>query len=167
MTARSPRCARAPQSGEGAEAAIGAAQPQRRRLPRPLAPLTAARPSARPRNRLPSLPLRIPVFIDTVTHVLALIFAMYLQRVVAMVVSGLRGGYLGAEAAIRFSNESKYTDINMDTSLIDEAAGMALALAGMAFQIWQGFGLPFPLNLLLLPVVVFEYVLQWQVLFAL
>ncbi len=41
--------------------------------------------------------------------------------------------------------------------------GYALSACGLWFQLKMGFRLPFPVNLLLLPVTVFEYVLVWLV----
>lgn len=108
---------------------------------------------------------RVPVFLDTITHVIALVVAMLVQRVVSAIVSGLRGGFMASQTAIRFTNEMGYSKIDEETSLIDESAGLLIAACGITFQLMQGFALPFPFNLLLLPVVIFEYVLQWQVTF--
>ncbi|KAG8466053.1 hypothetical protein KFE25_005623 [Diacronema lutheri] len=107
----------------------------------------------------------VPVFLDTITHVIALVVAMLVQRVVSAIVSGLRGGFMASQTAIRFTNEMGYSKIDEETSLIDESAGLLIAACGITFQLMQGFALPFPFNLLLLPVVIFEYVLQWQVTF--
>ena len=44
-------------------------------------------------------------------------------------------------------------------------AGHALALAGFFFQIACGFALPFPLNLILLPLRLLEWWLAWTISF--
>jgi hypothetical protein len=41
--------------------------------------------------------------------------------------------------------------------------GYGLALVGLVFQLTSGFALPFPLNILLFPVTLLEYVLVWLV----
>ena len=46
---------------------------------------------------------------------------------------------------------------------LDEIVGYSLAAAGFFFQIRYGFGLPFPLNILLLPVSMAEWFILWSV----
>ena len=53
-----------------------------------------------------------------------------------------------------------------DTSYFDEAVGYSLAALGVAWQLATAFSLPFPLNLLLLPLTVVEWFLRWQVTFG-
>ena len=46
---------------------------------------------------------------------------------------------------------------------MDEAIGYVLAAVGFIFQLQAGFSLFFPLNLLLLPLSMVEWVLRWQI----
>ena len=50
-----------------------------------------------------------------------------------------------------------------DDSHVDEAIGYVLAAVGFIFQLQAGFSLFFPLNLLLLPLSMVEWVLRWQI----
>jgi uncharacterized protein involved in cysteine biosynthesis len=103
------------------------------------------------------------VVIDTVVHILALIFAWTLQMIVSSVTSGLRGGMLASRSFIDFSNERGWSKIDDDQTMLDEAIGVLLAGAGIFFQLANGFRLPLPFNLILLPLIVAEWWLRWQV----
>ena len=50
-----------------------------------------------------------------------------------------------------------------DESYLDEAVGYSLAAFGFAFQILNGFNLPFPLNLIFLPLTIIEWFLRLQI----
>ena len=50
-----------------------------------------------------------------------------------------------------------------ETSLLDEALMYALAAAGFAFQIATLFTLPFPLDLVCLPLTLVEWLLEVQI----
>ena len=50
-----------------------------------------------------------------------------------------------------------------DESYLDEAVGYSLAAFGFAFQILNGFNLPFPLNLIFLPLTIIEWFLRIQI----
>ena len=49
------------------------------------------------------------------------------------------------------------------TAYLDEAVGYALAAFGFSFQIFNGFSLPFPLNLVFLPLTIIEWFLRLQI----
>lgn len=53
--------------------------------------------------------------------------------------------------------------IDHEKTIIDEVAGYALAVLGLWFQLSSGFGIPFPLNLLLLPFSFAEWFLMYFV----
>ena len=51
-------------------------------------------------------------------------------------------------------------------SYLDEAIAYPLACVGLGTQLYYGFRLAFPLNLVLLPLTVVEWILEWQVVFG-
>jgi hypothetical protein len=64
---------------------------------------------------------------------------------------------------LEYLSRQKILHIDADKSYWDEVVGYLLAALGLYFQLSRGFSLPFPLNLLLLPVTVAEYFLIWIV----
>ena len=50
-----------------------------------------------------------------------------------------------------------------EESYIDEAIGYSLAACGFLFQFWSGFSLPFPLNIIFLPLSIIEWFLRIQI----
>ena len=52
------------------------------------------------------------------------------------------------------------------TTYLDEAVGYSLAAVGFAFQLSCGFSLPFPLNIIFLPLEIIEWFLRWQTTFG-
>lgn len=64
---------------------------------------------------------------------------------------------------LEYLSEMKYVQINHEETMLDEIVGYGLALVGLYFQLAFGFGLPFPLNILLFPFRIAEYVLIWLV----
>lgn len=54
----------------------------------------------------------------------------------------------------------------LDNTVVDEVIGALIFAAGFSFQLFHSFSVPFPVNLVLLPVSVIEWVLRWQITFA-
>ena len=85
--------------------------------------------------------------------------------------SGLRGGGMFADGLIAYLQENELMDkvpliaqpFNPEESLLDEAIGYSLAALGFGFQIFNGFALPFPLNLVFLPLTIVEWFLRIQI----
>ena len=50
-----------------------------------------------------------------------------------------------------------------DKTYFDEMIGYGLAAAGFYFQLTSGFALPFPLNLVFLPLSIVEWILRLQI----
>lgn len=73
---------------------------------------------------------------------------------------------MASTSFIDFTNERRWTDINQEETYIDEAAAFTIAALGVYFQLSHFLSLPFPLNVILFPVSVFEIFLQWQVTFG-
>jgi len=64
--------------------------------------------------------------------------------------------------------DSKHDDdgsknaVGLDALLqIEFVLGYLLALCGIVFQLSFGFSLPFPLNVILFPITIIEYILVW------
>ncbi len=51
----------------------------------------------------------------------------------------------------------------MDETYVDEVIQWSIALIGFYFQFSSGFSLSFPLNVLLLPFTILEYMITWAV----
>lgn len=77
--------------------------------------------------------------------------------------SAIRGGLMLARNLMEYSTVMGYYKINHEESMLDEALGYGIALLGLFFQLSYGFGLPFPLNILLLPFRIAEWALIWLV----
>lgn len=111
--------------------------------------------------------------IDSTMYLFAIIFAWYLQMIIAAVSSGLRGGRIFADGLVAFAVERDWMDklpdwvaakpYDPDKSFLDEVVMYSVAVAGIAFQIFLGFQLPFPINLVLWPLQVVEWVLRIQI----
>lgn len=52
---------------------------------------------------------------------------------------------------------------NPETSYLDEAVGYTVAVAGVLWQLSTGFAPPFPINIVLLPLSIVEWLLRWQI----
>ena len=108
---------------------------------------------------------------------IAVMLAWYLQMVISAVYSALRGGRIFALALCALIDEKGWTSyveklpyvkapFDPDTSYFDEAVGYSLGAAGVLWQLATGFGLPFPLSLIFLPLEILEWLLRWQITFG-
>lgn len=86
--------------------------------------------------------------------------AWTLQRILSAVHSALRGGLMLSRNLLKYLSDMKYVHINPEETVLDEAVGYSVALLGLFFQLRFGYGLPFPLNILLLPFTIAEYILM-------
>jgi hypothetical protein len=85
--------------------------------------------------------------------------AWTVQRVISALHSAMRGGLMLSRNLLQYLHEMNILHINAETSVLDEVAGYALAALGLYFQLSYGFSLPFPLNVLLFPFTLLEYLL--------
>ena len=85
--------------------------------------------------------------------------AWTVERILSAFHSAMRGGLLFSRNILSYLGEMNYVQINHEETLLDEAVGYGLALVGLFFQLSFGFGLPFPLNILLFPFTIAEYIL--------
>lgn len=118
------------------------------------------------------------VAIDAVLGLIAITIAWYIQMVIAMYYSALRGGQMFANALFELLNLTGYVkhlgrvpglsldeqgNLDPADTIIDEVIGYTLAGCGMLYQVQTGFHLPFPINLLLAPVSILEAYLRVQI----
>ena len=55
---------------------------------------------------------------------------------------------------------------NADESYVDEAVAYTVAFFGFSFQFFSGFQLPFPMNIIFLPLSLIEWFLRLQISFS-
>ena len=112
--------------------------------------------------------------ITSLLTIVAVAAAWYLQMIISAFYSGLRGGRMFADAAIRLLVGKGWIDkvpgiakpFDPEQSYFDEAIGYTLAAFGFLFQLLSGFGLPFPFNLVFLPLTAVEWFLRLQISFS-
>jgi hypothetical protein len=101
--------------------------------------------------------------IHFVCKFVAISIAWFIQRIISSVQSAIRGGLMFSRHILKFAKTSGvFTSYNED-DYFDEALGWFVAFCGFYFQIWVRFGVPFPLNLLFLPITLTENYLMWAV----
>ena len=57
-------------------------------------------------------------------------------------------------------------EFDPDETYLDEVVMYLFMSAGFTYQLLNAFAIPFPVNIVLLPVTIIEYVLRWQVTFG-
>jgi len=101
--------------------------------------------------------------IDVFCKMVAGSVAWFLYRLVASVHSGIVGGLICTRALLRWANEKKVLSWKHEETMLDEYLGWTLAACGVYFQVSNWMSVPFPLNVLFLPVTMCETYLQWVV----
>jgi len=96
-------------------------------------------------------------------RVIAITLTWWIQRIISAFHSAIRGGDLAGKGVVNYLHKFGYIKTSADHTYADEVAGYAIAAAGFVWQVSIGFRLFFPLNLLLLPVSIAEYVMVWIV----
>jgi len=109
----------------------------------------------------PELQKWSPAFTQYMFKFLGVLFAWFLQRVISGFHSAIRGGHLFATNAVKLAKEHGFVDANFDEKS-PKVSGLAtlLAIIGFYWQLSNGFSLPFPLNMLLLPVTIVEWMVE-------
>lgn len=105
----------------------------------------------------------VKVLISYTIKSTAISVAWTLQRIISAFHSAIRGGLMCSRNILEYCSEMGYAHIDHEKSYIDEIVGFSLALLGLIFQLRFGFGLPFPLNILLFPFTLAEYFLIWMI----
>ena len=124
----------------------------------------------------PSLHHWVSTIINTTLNLLAMSFAWYLMAVVAAVYSGLKGGRMFADALFGLlaeyglvaciPSETIRSLLEPSTSYADEVIAYSLAAFGIYTQIFSGFDIFFPLDIVLLPLTAIEWFLRYQLTFG-
>lgn len=93
----------------------------------------------------------------------AISIAWFVQRIISALHSALRGGLMCSRNILKYLSVMKIYELDEKDTYLDEVVGYGLAVVGLLFQLTSGFSLPFPLNLLLFPFTIVEYILVWFV----
>lgn len=114
--------------------------------------------------------------IETGVTFIAVFLAWWLQMIISAFYSGIRGGRMFADGLCAVLVERDLMKMvplvksfnpdgsfNPDESIVDEVIGYSIAAVGFLFQLFNGFALKFPLNLVFLPLTIVEWVLRWQI----
>ena len=107
----------------------------------------------------------IPLAIKTAARSFGVAIAWRLQVLASAVHLALRGGLMCARGLLRYArgkglaHQLKHED---DTHL-DEYLGHAIAACGFYAQFSLGFGLPFPLNVVFVPLDVVEWYIRYTI----
>ena len=100
-----------------------------------------------------------------------LMLAVLVTAQVTSAVIGTSVGKIFADAAFQMLIDHdliKYVPgvalpFDADASYLDEILGYGIAAVGFGFQFFSGFALPFPLNVILLPLTIVEWFLRVQI----
>jgi len=101
--------------------------------------------------------------LEFLCKVVSISIAWFIQRVISSVQSAIRGGLLFSRRFLIFLKNRGWFSSYDEDDYYDEALGWSVAAIGIYFQLSCGFGLPFPLNILLFPVSCLESYLTWVV----
>lgn len=91
----------------------------------------------------------------------AISIAWTIQRIISAFHSSVRGGQLAGKGIVKYLHKYGFISVDENDTYMDEIAGYALAFLGLSCQISLRFKLPFPLNVLLFPFTMLEYVIVW------
>jgi hypothetical protein len=103
----------------------------------------------------------IPIVLRYVCASMGMSFAWFIQRIISAFHSSFRGSFLLVSALLAYLTKYGYisplTKTQKKTYVL---FGMGLGVMGFGWQFMSGFTLPFPLNILLLPLTITESVLM-------
>ncbi len=105
----------------------------------------------------------ISPLIEVLCKFVAISIAWFIQRVISSVQSAIRGGLIFSRRFFNFLKTKGIFSSYDEDDYWDEVLGWTVATIGIYCQLSYGFGLPFPLNILLFPVSCFESYLSWAV----
>ena len=102
----------------------------------------------------------VPIMVKYLCRSVAVSIAWMVQRVISALHSAIRGSEMalsGICAYLKRHNHIK--EIPLPGSALWFGLHVGLAVVGFSWQFRMGFSLPFPINLLFLPLSIFEWVL--------
>ena len=104
----------------------------------------------------------IPTIIRVTIKSAAVFIAWQLQIIISAVQSAIRGGRLAARKTLSYCDRHGYIHV-ADVDGLAEVIGYTLAVLGFYTQ-WQwGFGLPFPLNLIMFPFTLIAWYIRYTI----
>ena len=103
------------------------------------------------------------VLVDYSIHYVAISIAWTLQRLVSSVHSAIRGGLMFSRNIMEYTTIMGIYQIDHENSILDELIGYGVAALGVLFQLSIRFVIPFPFNILLLPLTILDRLLMWMV----
>lgn len=103
--------------------------------------------------------------LEACSKILSVCIAWYLQRVISTVHSAVKGGSIFAESLLNYLIKKEYYKLPEGTSQkeTEQKLSAGVTILGVLFQFYMGWGLIFPLNILLLPATLLEYFLSYFV----
>ncbi|KAM3576393.1 hypothetical protein VYU27_001743 [Nannochloropsis oceanica] len=96
-------------------------------------------------------------------QIAAIQVAWMLQRLLATVHSAMRGGMMFSRGGLAYLRKEGYIKKEDKDTYADEIVGATTAILGFAFQTSLRWRLPFPVNIILLPVTILETFLYYYV----
>jgi len=109
--------------------------------------------------------------LSMICKVTAVMIAWFLQRVISTVHSAVKGGTLFAESLLNYlikqgklgsENPEKFMTSDKKRDM-EQKLSVGITILGVLFQFYMGWGLIFPLNILLLPFTMLEWFLTFFV----
>lgn len=107
----------------------------------------------------------VPVMIRWSCKMMAISAAWWIQRAVSCIHSSIRGGQLFGKYLVDHLHETGVLSEDAEKAYLDDAIAWGIAALGVLFQFSMGFGVPFPLNIVMLPVSLLERFIVWSVAF--
>lgn len=94
--------------------------------------------------------------------------AWYISTVITAVTSALTGALIISRALLSIAHHNGITLNGMipkdhEDTYVDEATSYFFAFLGIWFQFKNQFDVPFPLNLILWPMEICEYMIRWSI----
>jgi len=105
----------------------------------------------------------IPTIIRNVVRAGAVSIAWRLQVVNSAIQSAMRGGLLFARSMLRWMQSRKIVTTSHEDTYADEVAGYSVAALGFYCQLNWGFGMPFPLDIVMFPFTAIEWYIRWSI----
>eukprot|EP00747_Dinoflagellata_sp_TGD_P024135 gnl/TRDRNA2_/TRDRNA2_130342_c1_seq1.p1 gnl/TRDRNA2_/TRDRNA2_130342_c1~~gnl/TRDRNA2_/TRDRNA2_130342_c1_seq1.p1 ORF type:complete len:343 (+),score=81.68 gnl/TRDRNA2_/TRDRNA2_130342_c1_seq1:87-1115(+) len=105
----------------------------------------------------------VPIVMRWTCKAVAITIAWWIQRIISASHAAIRGGLLCARALVNYLHQQGKLQMDDKNTYLDEYSGWALAAVGFLFQLWTWFSVPFPLNILFLPITILEAWIQWTV----
>jgi len=104
----------------------------------------------------------IPVIISYGCKTIGVSVAWTIQRVISAFYSSIRGAQMFTYGAVNYLARNGYQSIDEKSPLNMFIIGL-IAWCGFAWQLQSGFSLGFPLNVILFPLSVLEWLITWMV----